>query len=106
MDSVLSYILAFAAVTMAVVFGFRSWMLSKRERSSRHLRRSGSRQHRDFSRRSSRHSSGRSRHSSSSRRFNRGERGSDYPRDRSSRGEFRGGNNSPAGPEDSSSSSR
>jgi hypothetical protein len=50
-SSIVTYILAFAAVTMAAVFGFRSWMLSKRERSSRHLRRSGSRQSRGFSRR-------------------------------------------------------
>lgn len=95
MESILPYILAFAAVIMAVVFGFRSWMLSKRERRSRQLRRSGSRQSRQFSRHS--------RHFSSSRPSRRGVRGSDYPRGRSSRGEFRGDSSSPAGSEDSSS---
>ena len=105
MDSVLSYILAFAAITMAVVFGFRSWMLAKRERLGRRLRQSGSRQSRGFSRHSSGRSSRHSRHSSS-RRFYRGDRGSDYPSDRSSRSEFRGDRSSPAGPEDSSSPRR
>jgi len=98
-ESILLYIAAFAAVIMAVVFGFRSWMLAKRERRSRQLRRRGSRQSRGFSRRSSRHS----RHSSSSRSSLRGERGSDNSRDRTSRGDFRGDSSSQAGPEDSSS---
>lgn len=103
MESVLPYILAFAAVTMAVVFAFRSWMLAKRERSSRHLRRSGSRHGRGFSRHSSGRSSRSSRHFRHSRSSRRGERGSDYLRDRSSQGDSRGGSSSPAGPEDSSS---
>ena len=102
MDVILSF-LVFAAVIMAVVFGFRSWMLAQRERRSRHLRRSGSRQSRGFSRRSSGRSSRSSRHSSSSHPSRRGERSSDYPRDRSSQGDFRGDSSSPVGPEDSSS---
>ena len=99
MEGILSYVLAFAAVIMAVVFGFRSWMLAQRERRSRHLRRSGSRQSQSFSRRSS----GRSRRSSSSRRLYRGDRGSDYPRNHSSRGESQGGSNSAADSDGSSS---
>ena len=98
MDNVLPYILIFAAITMAVVFGFRSWMLAQRERRTRRLRRSGSHRHsRSFSRHSSRHFRRRS-----SRRFYRDGRGSDYPQNPPS---YRppGGNVNPPTPPDSSS---
>jgi hypothetical protein len=66
MDNILSYILIFTAVVMAVVFGLRSWLLAQRERRSRRLRRSKSHH---FSHRFSRRSSRRFRRHSSSRRY-------------------------------------
>lgn len=48
MDEFLSYLLTFSVITLVVVFGLRSWLISRRQRGSsrRFSRRSSSRRHR------------------------------------------------------------